>query len=44
MSFMQINDLKVHYPIRGGFFNTVVDQCACCRWNYLNLKKEKHMD
>ncbi len=25
MSFMQINDLKVHYPIRGGFFNTVVD-------------------
>ena len=26
MSFMQINDLKVHYPIRGGFFNTVVDK------------------
>jgi len=25
MSFMQINDLKVHYPIRGGFFNRVVD-------------------
>lgn len=25
MGFMQINDLKVHYPIRGGFFNTVVD-------------------
>ncbi len=25
MSFMQINDLKVHYPIRGGFFNTIVD-------------------
>lgn len=25
MSFMQVNDLKVHYPIRGGFFNTVVD-------------------
>ena len=25
MSFMQINDLKVHYPIRGGFFNTVID-------------------
>lgn len=23
---MQINDLKVHYPIRGGFFNTVVDK------------------
>ncbi|QCR31571.1 ATP-binding cassette domain-containing protein [Lysinibacillus sp. SGAir0095] len=26
MSFMQINDLKVHYPVRGGFFNTVIDQ------------------
>ncbi|ETT88512.1 ATP-binding cassette domain-containing protein [Viridibacillus sp. FSL R5-0477] len=25
MSFMQIKDLCVHYPIRGGFFNTVVD-------------------
>lgn len=25
MSFLQIKDLKVHYPIRGGFFNTVVD-------------------
>ncbi len=26
MSFMQIKDLSVHYPIRGGFFNTVVDR------------------
>lgn len=25
MSFMQINDLKVHYPVRGGFFNRVID-------------------
>ncbi|WP_155590169.1 ATP-binding cassette domain-containing protein [Lysinibacillus cavernae] len=25
MSFMQIKDLSVHYPIRGGFFNTIVD-------------------
>lgn len=25
MSFIQIKDLHVHYPIRGGFFNTVVD-------------------
>ena len=23
--FMQINNLKVHYPIRGGFFNRVID-------------------
>lgn len=26
MSFMEINNLCVHYPIRGGFFNTVVDK------------------
>lgn len=26
MSFMQIKDLCVHYPIRGGFFNTVIDK------------------
>ena len=25
MSFMQVENLKVHYPIRGGFFNRVVD-------------------
>lgn len=25
MSFMQIKDLHVHYPIRGGFFNTIID-------------------
>ena len=25
MSLLKINDLKVHYPIRGGFFNKVVD-------------------
>lgn len=25
MSFMQINDLHVYYPIRGGFFNRVID-------------------
>ncbi|WP_102691116.1 ABC transporter ATP-binding protein [Rummeliibacillus pycnus] len=25
MSFMQIKDLCVHYPIRGGFFNSIVD-------------------
>ena len=37
MSFMQINDLKVHYPIRGGFFNTVVDQVTCSRWNFAGI-------
>lgn len=25
MSFLDINDLKVHFPIRGGFFNTIQD-------------------
>ncbi len=25
MSFLEINDLKVHFPIRGGFFNTIKD-------------------
>ena len=25
MSFMEIKDLRVHYPVRGGFFNTIVD-------------------
>lgn len=25
MSFLEINNLKVHYPIRGGFFNTIQD-------------------
>lgn len=26
MSLLTVNDLKVHYPIRGGFFRKVVDQ------------------
>lgn len=26
MSFMQINNVCVHYPIRGGFFNKMIDQ------------------
>lgn len=25
MSLLKVNDLKIHYPIRGGFFRTVVD-------------------
>ncbi len=29
MSFLEINSLKVHFPIRGGFFNTIKDYvCA----------------
>ena len=26
MSLLKVNDLKVHFPIRGGFFQRVVDQ------------------
>ncbi len=25
MSLLEVKDLKVHYPIRGGFFQTIVD-------------------
>ncbi|RTQ90050.1 ATP-binding cassette domain-containing protein [Lysinibacillus telephonicus] len=25
MSFMRINNLKVHFPVRGGFYNTIID-------------------
>ena len=25
MSLIEIKDLKVHYPIRGGFFNKIID-------------------
>ena len=25
MSLLEVKDLKVHYPIRGGFFNKIVD-------------------
>jgi peptide/nickel transport system ATP-binding protein len=25
-TFMEVKDLNVHYPIRGGFFNTIVDK------------------
>ncbi|HBX47356.1 MAG TPA: ABC transporter ATP-binding protein, partial [Clostridiaceae bacterium] len=25
MSFLEVNDLKVHFPVRGGFFNTIQD-------------------
>lgn len=25
MNLLEIKDLKVHYPIKGGFFNTVKD-------------------
>lgn len=39
MSFMQIKDLRVHYPIRGGFFNTVVDHVYAV--DGINMEFEK---
>lgn len=30
MSFIEVEDLKVHYPIRGGFFNRVIDKVYAC--------------
>lgn len=41
MSFIQINDLKVHYPIRGGFFNTVVDNVLAVDGISLEFEKGK---
>lgn len=41
MSFMQIKDLKVHYPIRGGFFNTVVDNVHAVDGISLEFEKGK---
>ena len=41
MSFMQINDLKVHYPIRGGFFNRVVDHVYAVDGVTMELERGK---
>lgn len=41
MSFMQINDLRVHYPIRGGFFNTVIDNVHAVDGISLEFEKGK---
>lgn len=39
MSFMEIQDLRVHYPIRGGFFNTIVDHVHAV--DGINMEFEK---
>ncbi len=41
MSFMQIRDLHVHYPIRGGFFNDVVDHVLAVDGISLEFEKGK---
>lgn len=39
MSFMEIKDLRVHYPVRGGFFNTIVDHVHAV--DGINMEFEK---
>ncbi|QBP41715.1 ABC transporter ATP-binding protein [Paenisporosarcina antarctica] len=39
MSFMEIKDLRIHYPIRGGFFNTIVDHVHAV--DGINMEFEK---
>lgn len=41
MSFLEIKDLKVHYPIRGGFFNRVVDHVYAVDGVNLQIEKGK---
>lgn len=41
MSFLEIKDLKVHYPIRGGFFNKIVDYVYAVDGVSLAIEKGK---
>lgn len=41
MSFLQIRDLKVHFPIRGGFFNGIVDYVYAVDGVDLDLEEGK---
>ena len=41
MSFMKIDQLKVHYPIRGGFFNSVIDQVLAVDGISMEFEKGK---
>lgn len=41
MSFLEIKDLKVHYPIRGGFFNRIVDYVYAVDGVSLEIEKGK---
>lgn len=41
MSFLEIKDLKVHYPIRGGFFNRIVDYVYAVDGVDLQIEKGK---
>lgn len=41
MGFIEVKDLKVHYPIRGGFFNTVQDNVLAVDGIDLNIESGK---
>lgn len=41
MSFIEVKDLKVHYPIRGGFFNKIVDYVYAVDGVTFNIEKGK---
>ena len=41
MSFIEIKNLKVHYPIRGGFFNRIVDHVYAVDGVDLTIEKGK---
>lgn len=41
MSFLQIQNLKVHYPVRGGFFNSIVDYVYAVDGISMELEKGK---
>lgn len=44
MSFLEIKDLKVHYPIRGGFFNKIIDHVLAVDGVDMVIEKGKLMD
>ena len=44
MSFLEIKNLKVHYPIRGGFFNKIIDYVYAVDGVDMFIKREKLMD
>ncbi len=41
MSFLEINDLKVHFPIRGGVFNTIKDYVYAVDGVNMSIKEGK---
>ncbi len=41
MSFLEIKNLKVHYPIRGGFFNRIIDHVLAVDGVNMNIETGK---